>query len=204
MNSITWTIKGLIDRVAAGLLLLILSPALLVIAVLIKIDSRGSVLYKQERVGQNGSLFEVLKFRTMVTGAEHVGLGLWVAADDDRITRVGRVLRRLSVDELPQLLNVVAGHMSIVGPRPALPDQVERYTPRQMLRLRCKPGLTGWAQVNGRNSISWEDRIELDIWYIEHWSPWLDLRVIARTPGALLDSEGVYGKDGITKDLGEE
>jgi exopolysaccharide biosynthesis polyprenyl glycosylphosphotransferase len=204
MEPLAQRIKGLADRVAAGLLLLVLSPLLLIIAVAIKLDSRGSILYSQNRVGQAGKLFRILKFRTMVTGAEHYGLGLSVAADDDRITRVGRLLRRLSLDELPQLFNVLAGHMSIVGPRPTLLDQVERYTPRQALRLRCKPGITGWAQVSGRNSISWEKRIELDIWYIEHWSLWLDLRIIARTPRALVDTEGVYGQDGVTKDLGEE
>jgi lipopolysaccharide/colanic/teichoic acid biosynthesis glycosyltransferase len=155
-------------------------------------------------VGKDGRLFRVFKFRSMKSGAEFEGLGLSVASDDDRITRLGRILRRTSLDEVPQLLNVVLGDMSIIGPRPTLLDQVERYTPVQALRLQVKPGLTGWAQVNGRNSLSWEDRIDLDIWYIEHWSLWLDARILIRTPAALLDSEGVYGKDGVTKDLGEE
>lgn len=203
MRSAAWIVKTWGDRLVAGLLLVVLSPVFALVAIAIKLDSRGSVFYSQERVGRNRRLFRVLKFRTMVTGAEYRGLGLSVARDDDRITRVGHMLRRLSLDEMPQLLNVIAGEMSIVGPRPTLADQVERYTPRQALRLQVRPGLTGWAQVNGRNSLSWEERIELDVWYIEHWSLRLDLKIIARTPFAVLDAEGIYGKDGVTKDLGE-
>jgi len=143
------------------------------------------VLYRQLRVGRDGAEFELLKLRTMVVGAEHLGAGYAVDKGDPRITRVGRVLRRLSLDELPQLWNVVRGDMSVVGPRPTLRYQVERYTERQRRRLEVKPGITGWAQVNGRAALPWADRIELDVWYVEHRSPLLDLKILARTPLAL-------------------
>jgi len=143
------------------------------------------VLYRQLRVGLDGVEFELLKLRTMVAGAEHQGAGYAVDKGDPRITRVGRVLRRLSLDELPQLWNVVRGDMSVVGPRPTLRYQVDRYTERQRRRLEVKPGITGWAQVNGRAALPWADRIELDVWYVEHRSPLLDLKILARTPLAL-------------------
>ncbi len=143
------------------------------------------MLYRQLRVGRDGAEFELLKLRTMVVGAEHQGAGYAVDKGDPRITRVGRVLRRLSLDELPQLWNVVRGDMSVVGPRPTLRYQVDRYTERQRRRLEVKPGITGWAQVNGRATLPWADRIELDVWYVEHRSPLLDLKILARTPLAL-------------------
>ncbi len=161
------------------------SPLLLLAAVAIKLEDRGPVLYRQRRVGKHGSDFELLKLRTMVVGAEAIGAGYAVDEGDPRITRVGRLLRRLSLDELPQLWNVVRGEMSIVGPRPTLRYQVERYTPRQRKRLDVKPGITGWAQVHGRAKLPWADRIELDVWYVEHRSPWLDLKILAKTPRAL-------------------
>ena len=144
------------------------------------------MLYRQLRVGRDGAEFELLKLRTMVVGAEHQGAGYAVDKGDPRITRVGRVLRRLSLDELPQLWNVVRGDMSVVGPRPTLRYQVDRYTERQRRRLEVKPGITGWAQVNGRAALPWADRIELDVWYVEHRSPLLDLKILAWTPLALL------------------
>ncbi len=161
------------------------SPLLLLAAVAIKLEDRGPVLYRQRRVGKHGSDFELLKLRTMVVGAEAIGAGYAVDEGDPRITRVGRLLRRLSLDELPQLWNVVRGEMSIVGPRPTLRYQVARYTPRQRRRLDVKPGITGWAQVHGRAKLPWADRIELDVWYVEHRSPWLDLKILAKTPRAL-------------------
>jgi lipopolysaccharide/colanic/teichoic acid biosynthesis glycosyltransferase len=195
-------LKYLSDRVVSLLLLVVLSPALLAVATAIRLDSRGPVFFRQERPGRHGTSFRVFKFRTMVQGAEHIGLGAEVSREDDRITRVGKWLRLSSFDEVPQLINVLLGQMSLIGPRPAGPDHAERYTPHQRRRLEAKPGLTGWAQVNGRNLLSWEERIELDIWYVDHWSLWLDLRIVIRTPTALLDTEGVYGPGGITSDLG--
>ena len=161
------------------------SPVLAAAAVAIKLEDGGPVLYRQRRVGLGGRDFDLLKLRTMVVGAEHQGAGLAVNRGDARITRVGRVLRRLSLDELPQLWNVVRGEMSLIGPRPTLRYQVEKYTDRQRRRLDVRPGITGWAQVNGRASLPWDDRIELDVWYVEHRSPWVDLKIVARTPLAL-------------------
>jgi len=146
------------------------------------------VLYRQRRVGLGGRDFDLLKLRTMVVGAEHQGAGLAVNRGDARITRVGRLLRRLSLDELPQLWNVVQGEMSLIGPRPTLRYQVEQYSERQRRRLDVKPGITGWAQVNGRASLPWEDRIELDVWYVENRSPWVDLKILTKTPRALFSA----------------
>ena len=174
-----------LDAAAAGVGLALASPVLAVAAVAIKLDDGGPVFYRQRRVGLNGQEFHLLKLRTMRVGAEHMGAGYAVNEGDPRITRAGRLLRRLSLDELPQFWNVVRGDMSLVGPRPTLAYQVERYTPRQRRRLEVKPGITGWAQVHGRAQLPWDERIELDVWYVEHRSPWLDLRILARTPRAL-------------------
>jgi lipopolysaccharide/colanic/teichoic acid biosynthesis glycosyltransferase len=176
------------DLVGATVGLVLASPALAAAAIAIKLEDRGPVLYRQRRVGHAGRDFDLLKLRTMVVGAEAQGWA--VNRGDPRITRVGRVLRRLSLDELPQLWNVLRGEMSLVGPRPTLRYQVEQYTPRQRRRLEVRPGITGWAQVNGRASLPWEDRIELDVWYVEHRSPWLDAKILARTPAALF--RGTY------------
>jgi lipopolysaccharide/colanic/teichoic acid biosynthesis glycosyltransferase len=170
----------------AGLGLVCVSPLLGLAALAIKLEDGGPVLYRQERVGHDGVDFELLKLRTMVVGAERLGAGWAVEAGDTRITRVGRVLRRLSLDELPQLWNVVRGDMSLIGPRPTLRYLVERYTPRQLRRLEVRPGITGWAQVQGRAALPWDERIELDVWYVEHRSAWVDLQILARTPLALL------------------
>jgi lipopolysaccharide/colanic/teichoic acid biosynthesis glycosyltransferase len=169
------------------------SPLLAVSALAIKLDDGGPVFYRQRRVGKDGAEFELVKLRTMEVGAEHKGAGFAVNEGDPRITRVGRLLRRLSLDELPQLWNVVRGDMSLIGPRPTLAYQVERYTPRQRRRLEVLPGITGWAQIHGRARLPWDERIELDVWYVEHRSPWLDLRIIARTPRALF--AGTYKGD---------
>jgi lipopolysaccharide/colanic/teichoic acid biosynthesis glycosyltransferase len=174
-----------LDVVGAAVGLALTSPALAAAAVAIKLEDGGPVLYRQRRVGLNGADFDLLKLRTMVVGAEHQGAGLAVNRGDARITRVGRVLRRLSLDELPQLWNVVRGEMSLIGPRPTLRYQVEKYSERQHRRLDVKPGITGWAQVNGRASLPWSDRIELDVWYVENRSPWVDLKILAKTPAAL-------------------
>ena len=174
-----------VDVVGAGLGLALASPLLAAAAVAIKLEDGGPVLYRQRRVGVGGREFDLIKLRTMVVGAEHQGAGLAVNRGDARITRVGRLLRRLSLDELPQLWNVVCGEMSLIGPRPTLRYQVEKYSERQRRRLDVKPGITGWAQVNGRASLAWDERIELDVWYVEHRSPWVDVKIVARTPFAL-------------------
>ena len=162
-------------------------------AIAIKLDDGGPVFYRQRRVGLHCDEFELLKLRTMDVGAESRGAGFAVNEGDPRITRVGRLLRRLSLDELPQLWNVVRGDMSLIGPRPTLAYQVDRYTPRQRRRLDVKPGITGWAQIHGRARLAWSDRIELDVWYVEHRSPLLDLKILVRTPLALF--AGTYKGD---------
>jgi lipopolysaccharide/colanic/teichoic acid biosynthesis glycosyltransferase len=181
------------DVAIAGGVLLLASPLLALAALAIKLDDGGPVLYRQTRVGRDGADFELLKLRTMVVGAENMGAGLSVNRGDARITRAGRMLRKLSLDELPQLWNVVRGEMSVIGPRPTLRYQVERYDERQRRRLDVRPGITGWAQVHGRATLPWADRIELDVWYVEHRSPLLDLRILARTPRALFS--GTYKGD---------
>jgi lipopolysaccharide/colanic/teichoic acid biosynthesis glycosyltransferase len=181
------------DVALAGGALLVSSPLLALAALAIKLEDRGPVLYRQTRVGRGGSDFELLKLRTMVVGAETMGAGLAVNRGDARITRTGKILRKLSLDELPQLWNVVRGEMSVIGPRPTLRYQVEQYDERQRHRLDVKPGITGWAQVNGRATLPWAERIELDVWYVEHRSPLLDLRILARTPFALFG--GTYKGD---------
>ena len=178
------------DVAIAGSALIVASPVLALAALAVKLDDGGPVLYRQRRVGRDGSDFELLKLRTMVVGAETMGAGLSVNRGDERITRAGRLLRKLSLDELPQLWNVVRGEMSVIGPRPTLRYQVEQYDERQRHRLDVKPGITGWAQVNGRAALPWADRIELDVWYVEHRTPLLDLRILARTPAALF--RGTY------------
>jgi len=178
------------DLAIAGGTLLVASPLLALAAIAVKLEDGGPVLYRQTRVGKNGTDFELLKLRTMVVGAETMGAGLAVDRGDPRITRSGRLLRKLSLDELPQLWNVVRGEMSVIGPRPTLRYQVEQYDERQRHRLDVKPGITGWAQINGRAALPWADRIELDVWYVEHRSPRLDLRILAMTPRALF--RGTY------------
>ena len=178
------------DLAVAGGTLLLASPLLALAALAVKLEDGGPVLYRQMRVGKDGTDFELLKLRTMVVGAETMGAGLAVDRGDSRITRTGRLLRKLSLDELPQLWNVVRGEMSVIGPRPTLRYQVEQYDDRQRHRLDVKPGITGWAQINGRAALPWADRIELDVWYVEHRSPRLDLRILARTPLALF--RGTY------------
>jgi lipopolysaccharide/colanic/teichoic acid biosynthesis glycosyltransferase len=174
-----------VDVALAGTGLVLTSPLLGLAALAIKLEDRGPVVYRQRRVGLRGEEFELLKLRTMVVGAETMGAGFAVDEGDPRITRLGRFLRKTSIDELPQLWNVLRGDMSVVGPRPTLRYQVEQYDERQRRRLEVKPGLTGWAQVNGRAKLPWPERIELDVWYVEHRSPRVDLRIILRTPLAL-------------------
>lgn len=194
-------ISRCLDVAAATIGLALASPVLVIAAVAIKVADPGTVLYRQPRTGINGRPFAILKLRTMTSDAEHQGLGLLVAQNDPRITRPGKWLRASSIDELPQLWNVLRGDMALVGPRPTVKSQTDQYTPQQRRRLEVKPGLTGWAQINGRNSLSWPERIELDVWYVEHKSLALDFAIILKTPLALLKPAALYGPAGATRDL---
>ncbi|MEA2140062.1 MAG: hypothetical protein QOC91_161 [Solirubrobacteraceae bacterium] len=191
-DSVSAMIRRLLDIVLSAAALVLTAPLLLAAVLAIKLESRGPAFYRQRRSGLDGRPFDMLKLRTMVDGAEHIGAGLAVNANDSRITRVGALLRRTSLDELPNLLNVLRGEMSLVGPRPTLPAQVAQYTPRQRERLSVKPGITGWAQINGRASLPWSERIELDLHYVEHRSLLLDLQILARTPALVLRGGGLY------------
>jgi lipopolysaccharide/colanic/teichoic acid biosynthesis glycosyltransferase len=184
-----------LDLLVASLALAVAAPVLALAAILIKLESRGPVFYRQRRVGRGGAPFELWKLRTMVPGAETMGAGIYVVEGDPRITRTGRLLRRLSLDELPNLVNVLRGEMAIVGPRPTVQEQVDRYTERQRRRLEVRPGITGWAQINGRASLPWPERIELDVWYVENRSLRLDVRILARTVRMLATGHGLYSDD---------
>ena len=181
----------IVDIAIAALALAILSPVLLIAAVAIKLGSRGPVVYRQLRVGRGGREFEMLKLRTMVLGSDPVGVGTVVARDDPRVTRAGRLLRRTSLDEIPNLVNVLRGEMAVVGPRPTIPAQVTDYTPQQKRRHEVRPGITGWAQVQGRAGIPWEERIELDVEYVARRSIALDLRILAKTAWLLVTGHGL-------------
>jgi lipopolysaccharide/colanic/teichoic acid biosynthesis glycosyltransferase len=188
-------VRRLFDVVVAGGVLLVTAPVLAAAIVAIRLESKGDAIYRQRRVGRDGREFDVYKLRTMVHGAEGMGAGMAVAEGDSRITRVGALLRRTSIDELPNLVNVLRGEMAIIGPRPTIPIQVARYTERQRGRLAVKPGITGWAQVQGRASLPWSQRIELDLWYIEHRSWRLDLEILRRTARVLVGGDGLYKGD---------
>jgi lipopolysaccharide/colanic/teichoic acid biosynthesis glycosyltransferase len=185
-------IKRGFDLVVSTALSVVTAPLVAALALLVALESRGHPIYTQTRVGQGGRPFQIFKLRTMVSGAEHVGAGLAISAGDTRITRIGALLRRYSLDELPNLWNVVRGEMSIVGPRPTLQHQVDSYTEHQRRRLSVKPGITGWAQVNGRAALPWPERIELDVWYVEHRSMALDLRILRQTLGQVVNGAGIY------------
>jgi len=181
-----------IDVALGSIALVLAAPVIGVTMLAIRLESRGHPIYRQRRVGMDGRSFDLLKLRTMVDGAEHIGAGLAINADDPRVTRVGAFLRRTSLDELPNLLNVVRGDMSLIGPRPTIPAQVAQYTERQRGRLAIRPGITGWAQVNGRASLPWSERIELDLYYIEHRSLALDARILWRTVRIVFGGSGLY------------
>lgn len=189
-------LRRLFDLVAAAAALVVTSPLLLIALIAVPLESRGSPIYRQRRVGLDGQEFEVIKLRTMVSGAESLGAGLAVAENDDRITRLGALLRRTSVDELPNLINVLRGEMAIIGPRPTVASQVEQYTPRQRGRLAIRPGITGWAQVNGRAGLPWDERIELDLWYIENRSWKLDRQILRRSFSTVLGGDDLYREGG--------
>jgi len=179
------------DLLIATLALIVLSPLLLIAAIAIKLGSRGPVLYRQRRVGRGGAGFEMLKLRTMEQGSDPVGVGTIVTRDDPRVTAAGRFLRRTSLDELPNLVNVLRGEMAIVGPRPTIPAQVDDYTPHQNRRHEVLPGITGWAQVQGRAGIPWEERIELDVEYVDRRSAALDARILAKTVWLVISGQGL-------------
>lgn len=192
------TIKRIFDFLSAIIGLIILSPVFLIIAILIKLDSRGPIFFRYERMGKSGKPFYPFKFRTMKDGAIKEGLGYNITKNDERITRIGKLLRKYGIDELPQLFNVIKGEMSLVGPRPTFRYQVEKYNEFQKQRLLVKSGITGWALIHGRNLLSWEERIEYDVWYIENWSLWLDLKILIKTVYLIfIKREGIYGKKGI-------
>lgn len=188
-------IKRLLDIVLSGIALILLAIPLLIIAIAIRLESKGPALFRQERMAKNAQPFRIFKFRTMKLGAEKETMGVYIDGENPYITRLGHWLRRWGLDELPQLLNVLRGDMSLVGPRPALRYQVEKYNERQMLRLKVKPGLTGWAQVNGRNKLNWPQRIEYDVWYVEHWSLQLDAKISLLTPIAVLRRDFAFADD---------
>ncbi len=170
------------------------------ISVLVKLDSKGPIFFRQERVGKDGKLFRIWKFRTMVENASQLGLGIEIAKNDSRITRMGKFLRRFGIDEIPQVFNIIAGEMSLVGPRTALPHQFLQYTDFEKKRLRVKPGITNINILKGWNTLPWKERIKWDVWYIDHWSLWLDLKIMALTPIIVLTGRGQYGENGIVED----
>ena len=190
--------RGL-DFLFALLGVVFLSPLLAVIAIAVKLTSHGPIIFRQTRVGLNNRPFTFYKFRSMVEGAEHKGLGYAVAKNDDRITKIGKYLRANSLDELPQLFNVLKGDMSLIGPRPTIPSEVAKWPPFLRVRQNVRPGLTGWAQINGRNLLSWDEKLILDVWYVEKWSMWLDLKILLKTVPTLLSQRGLYGADGIVR-----
>ena len=204
MQRTSCKIKALLDQTAAWLSLITLSPVIWFLFFFIRLDTPGPVFFPQVRIGKDGRPFVAYKFRSMVDQATSMGLGLNVAINDPRITRVGKFLRNTSLDELPQLYNIIRGDMSLVGPRPTLPYQVAAYNDFQRRRLQVKPGITGWAQINGRNAIPWEERIKLDVWYVENWSLRLDLYILLRTFKTWLRQEGLYGPSGVNFDFNPE
>ena len=183
--------KRACDVVVVLIGLTILSPLLLLVILVLLVSSGRPVFFVQERIGLHGRTFRIIKFRTMTRDAEQRTKGQWITAGNVYVTPIGRFLRKTSLDELPELVNVLKGDMSLVGPRPTLPEQVAAYDASQRRRLEVRPGITGWAQVNGRNSISWTERIKLDVWYIDHWTPWLDVRILLMTIGQVLRQRGV-------------
>ena len=203
INKNTFFLKRIMDVVASGIALIILFPIFVVIGIFIKLDSKGPLFFIQERAGKDGEIFKTYKLRTMVDKAVAIG-GEKISQDDSRITRVGKHLR-WGIDELPQLINVFRGEMSLVGPRPTLSEQVARYSKEHRRRLEMKPGLTGWALINGRNILSWPEKIKLDIWYIDHWSLWLDLEILIKTIWVVIFlREGIYGEDGVNTGYPED
>lgn len=198
MASIELAFKRLFDLIVSSSAVICLSPVMGLIALAIKLDDGGPVLFLQDRVGENRRTFCCYKFRTMVFGAEKIGHGLTVVENDSRITRVGRLLRLWTLDEIPQLFNILKGDMSIVGPRPWVPAQAAYCSLEDSRRFNVKPGMAGWAWIHGRNSLPWEERVSLDLWYVDNWSLSLDLSILAKAFVLLLRREGVYGAEAYT------
>jgi lipopolysaccharide/colanic/teichoic acid biosynthesis glycosyltransferase len=192
MRAFDAAVRRALDLVIAGVVAAVTAPFVALLALAVRLESSGHPIYTQARVGKDGELFEIFKLRTMVHGAEFTGAGLAIQEGDDRITRLGRFLRRYSLDELPNLWNVLRGEMSIIGPRPTLQVQVDQYSERERGRLAVKPGITGWAQVNGRASLPWSERIELDLWYVEHRTLALDFEILVRTVRMVVTGQGLY------------
>lgn len=208
-KQISFILKRIFDIFASTIALIILFPIFVIIGVLIKLDSKGPMFFIQERVGKDGKLFKAHKLRTMVQGADKLTKDIIFNEKNPYITRMGKLLRRIGLDELPQFINVLKGDMSLVGPRPTLPYQIEKYNNFQRKRLVIKPGITGWALINGRNKLTWTDRINLDIWYIDHWSLLLDIRILFKTIWVVSKGEGLYAEEGrkdkiVTLDLKED
>jgi lipopolysaccharide/colanic/teichoic acid biosynthesis glycosyltransferase len=195
LRKIGLLLKRMIDFAVSAVLLLLSAPLMLICAIIIKLDSRGPVFFRQERLGWHGKPFRVFKFRTMVQDAEKIGT--ITSVTDPRITAVGRVFRKFRMDEWPQLINVFLGEMSLIGPRPLVPLFAHTWTPEELRRLEMKPGMSGWQQINGAATNTWEERVALDLWYVDHWSLWLDLKIFLHTPLVVLGARTVYGKDGM-------
>lgn len=193
-------LKRVFDLLAALAIFVVLAIPFFIIAILIRIDSRGPIFFIQERVGKDGKVFRMLKFRTMVENAVNMGRGIEVEQNDFRITWVGRILRRFGIDELPQLFHILKGEMSFVGPRPALPHQAAQYSASERKRLLVKPGIANMAMLKGWNTLSWKERIRWDVWYIEHWSIFLDLKILFYTAIIVLLGKGQYGAKGVVED----
>lgn len=189
-------LKRCLDLVAATCLLIVSAPLIFLAAIAIKLESPGPVFFCQERVGKNGTRFRIWKLRSMANNAVNEGAGLMTFQNDPRITRVGAWLRKYRIDELPQVFNILHGEMSLVGPRPLLAEYLPNYSERDRRRLLVKPGATGWQQVNGGSRNTWDERITLDLWYVDHWSIWLDLKVLFLTVLVVLKADSVYGSDG--------
>lgn len=185
-------IKDIFDKIVSFIALLLFLPLFLIVAILIELDSKGPVFFLQERIGKNGKTFKVFKFRTMTIDASEKTKGKYINKDNPYVTRVGKILRRTGIDELPQLINVLKGEMSLVGPRPTLPYQVAKYNDFQKKRLLMKPGITSWALINGRNKLTWDERIKYDVWYIENWSFWLDIEILFKTVWVVATGKGLY------------
>jgi undecaprenyl phosphate N,N'-diacetylbacillosamine 1-phosphate transferase len=202
-KSFTFAVKRILDIFLSLWGLVLLSPLLCILSILILIESGAPVLFIQQRAGRNGKPFGILKFRTMIPDAVKVGLGLRTCEDDPRVTRIGKFMREYHLDELPQIINVIKGDMSIVGPRPTILSQVETYAPFERRRLEVRPGITGLAQVSGNNALSWEERIRLDVYYVDNVSLPMDVNIILRTFSTVANKEGIYGEDGMVHDKGE-
>jgi len=191
-------VKRLFDFVTTGIALILLSPVLIVLAILVRLKLGSPVLFRQQRPGLDGKAFTIFKFRTMIN--KQYDKDGNIIADSQRLTKFGRFLRSMSLDELPEFLNVLKGDMSLVGPRPLMMKYLDRYTPQQARRHEVKPGITGWAQINGRNNITWEEKFELDVWYVDNWNIWLDLKILFKSAVAVLKRQDINKQGQATVD----